>query len=225
VKTRPGTYGGRSLEQRQADRRRQLVEAALEIWREHGWSAVTMRGVCTRARLTDRYFYEHFSDRDALLVAVWDQVRDTTIARVLDAIASRLDQDPISQLRGAIAELVHNLGDDPRGAQLLFGEHTGSAALEQCRQQTLQQFTDLLVALAGPHLRDGADAEELRMSALMGIGGFVELVTAWQAGIIDTDAERVIEHSARVGALLAAQYLRQEGSSTTTGMVRSVLDS
>ena len=44
VPTGSRTYGGRSAEQRQAARRRQLVDAALDIWDEQGWAAVTMRG-------------------------------------------------------------------------------------------------------------------------------------------------------------------------------------
>lgn len=207
VRSKAGTYGGLSLAQRQTDRRRQLVDAALDIWGEQGWAAVSMRGVCAHARLTDRYFYESFADRDALLVAVWDQVRDETIARILRAIHSKLGEGPMAQLRAAIAELVEHLGDDPRGAALLFGEHTGSAALEQRRQQTLQQFTDLLVALAQPYLRPGADPVELRMSTLIGIGGFVELINAWRAGILATDAGHIIDHTARLGEVLAAQYL------------------
>ncbi|WP_278258124.1 TetR family transcriptional regulator [Nocardioides convexus] len=51
-------YGGKTAEQRRAERREALLAAAVDIWQESGWAAVTMRGVCARAGLTDRYFYE-----------------------------------------------------------------------------------------------------------------------------------------------------------------------
>src|SRR5512139_974724 len=76
------TYGGRSAEERRSERRHRLVDAALAIWGEQGWAAVTMRQVCARAGLIDRYFYESFPDRDALLVAVWDQLRDEAAERL-----------------------------------------------------------------------------------------------------------------------------------------------
>ena len=71
-------YGGQTAEQRHTERRKQLIEAALRIWSEEGWTAVTMRRVCSVARLTDRYFYESFADREALLAAAWDFLRQDT---------------------------------------------------------------------------------------------------------------------------------------------------
>jgi AcrR family transcriptional regulator len=201
------TYGGRSAEERQAARRRQLVDAALDIWDDQGWAAVTMRGVCSAAGLTDRYFYESFADRDALLVAAWDQVRDDTVALLLGAIVDKLDRPPMAQLRAVIAELVHHLGE--HRARLFFGDHAGSDVLEKRRQQTLQHFSTLLIEMARPFLRPGADENGLRMSTLIGVGGFVELVSAWRAGVVRADAEQIIEHATAVGAVLAARYVRE----------------
>lgn len=39
-----------------------------------GWQATTVRGICERARLNPRYFYESFSGLDELLVAVFDRI-------------------------------------------------------------------------------------------------------------------------------------------------------
>lgn len=36
--------------------------------------AVTVRAVCRSAGMTERYFYEHFSDRDTFVRAVYDHV-------------------------------------------------------------------------------------------------------------------------------------------------------
>ncbi len=210
MRTRSRTYAGRSAEQRTAQRRRRLVDAAMEIWGDQGWAAVTMRGVCARAGLIDRYFYESFADREALLAAVWDQVFEETMALLLEAIADKGDQHPIDQLRAAIAAFVHHVAGDARRARIAFGEHAGSPTLEQRRRQALQQATDLLVRTGRRYLEPGVDEDALRMSTLIGIGGFVELVTAWHAGVVDTDAERLIEHATEVGTALAARYLRAD---------------
>ena len=57
------TYGGVTAGQRRATRRAALIEAALDLFAEEGARAVSKRAVCARARLNDRYFYEHFTDR------------------------------------------------------------------------------------------------------------------------------------------------------------------
>lgn len=208
VRTKSRVYGGRSAEERRAERRRQLIDAAIEIWGDQGWSAVTMRGVCARAGLIDRYFYESFPEREALLVAVWDQMRDELIAKLV-AVLTEPVEDPIAQLRAGIATLVHDVATNPARARILFGEHTGNDALERRHIDALQQMTDLLIQLGRPFLRPGADVNGLRMSALIGIGGFVELITAWRAGVVDVPAEGIIDHAAEVGAALAARYLPQ----------------
>lgn len=77
------TYGGRTAQQRREERRRTLLDVGRELWCEQGWAAVTMRGVCARAELSDRYFYESFADREALLVAIAEDVRDETVGLLL----------------------------------------------------------------------------------------------------------------------------------------------
>lgn len=201
-------YGGKSAEQRRAERRAALVAAALDIWRELGWASVTMRGVCARAGLTDRYFYESFADRDALLATLWDQVRDETLQMLLDAIAPYADDGPLAQLRAALFAVVHHIGDEPQRAQILFGDHAGSAVLEQRRRETIQLAVDLLIDLARPHLRADVDEVGFRVNVLMGIGGFVETMLAWRSGLVEADADELVEHLAGLGAALAPQFLQ-----------------
>ncbi len=210
TRKRSGVYGGRSAEQRRSERRHKLITAAMEIWQEQGWAAVTMRGVCARAGLIDRYFYESFADRDVILTAVWDQVRDDTLALLLDSIADKREQPPLVQLRIAIAAFVHNMADNPGQAQIFFGDHAGSPVLQQRREDILHRATDILTAMARPYLVPDVDENTFRMTVLMGIGGFIELITAWHAGIIDADADRVIEHAADIGETLGARFLSDE---------------
>lgn len=127
------------------------------------------------------------------------------LPRALHAVDS--NSAPATLLRVAISDMVHHLAADLDGAQLLFSANLGTPVLRQCRERTLQRFADVLVALAEPQLREGVDPGEPRMSTLMGVGGFVELVTAWQAGSLETDGERLIDHAARVTTLLADQHL------------------
>jgi AcrR family transcriptional regulator len=207
----PRKYGGRSAAERKAERYAALVSAAQEIWQEQGWAAVTMRGVCARAGLTDRYFYESFADRDALLVTLWDQMRDQTLEMLLDAVVGVSDQGPIEQLRAAVHAVVHHITDEPTRAQIIFGDHAGSAVLEQRRRDTVQMATDLMIGLARPFLRTGADERALRVNVLLGIGGFVELMLAWRSGLVDSEPDEIVGHLTDVGEALGSRFLRVDG--------------
>jgi AcrR family transcriptional regulator len=169
-----------------------------------------MRGVCAAAGLTDRYFYESFADRDALLATVWDQMRDQTLEMILAAILPHADGHPLDQLQAAHVAVVHHIADEPTRAQILFGDHAGSAVLEQRRRDTVRLTTDLLIDLARPYLRADVDEQEFRITVLIGIGGFVELMLAWRSGLIEADADTIVEHLDGVGAALAQRFLGEE---------------
>lgn len=203
-------WGGRTAAERHAERRQRLIDAATEIWVESGWAAVTMRGVCARTSLNDRYFYEHFADRDELLATVWDGIKDDLIANLVTVLTEDPGRPPIETLSKGIAVVVGRISDDPGWAQIMFGHHLGSAVLEQRRTAVLHQATDIMVGAAKPFLKPDADVLGLRMDALVGIGGFVELMTAWQAGLLEIDAPQVIDHCSRLGATLAAVYLKTD---------------
>jgi AcrR family transcriptional regulator len=77
----PRLWGGTTLTERREARRTALLEAALDLIGEAGAAAVTMRAVCRRAGLTDRYFYESFSDRDDLLDVLYRRWPRSTSSR------------------------------------------------------------------------------------------------------------------------------------------------
>ena len=207
MSAKAGVWGGRTAAERHAERRRKLIEAATEIWVESGWAAVTMRGVCARTSLNDRYFYENFADRDDLLCTVWDGVRDDLIAQLLGVLTEDRNRPPMDTLSKGIELVVRRISDDPGWAQIIFGRHLGSAVLEQKRTAILHQATNIMIGAAQPYLKPDADERGLRMDALVGIGGFVELVTAWHSGLVDAEAQEVIDHCSRIGTTLASVYL------------------
>ncbi|AVH24094.1 TetR/AcrR family transcriptional regulator [Nocardia cyriacigeorgica] len=204
------TWGGLTADERRAQRRTSLVEAALDIWIDNGWAAVTMRGVCQRSALNDRYFYEHFADRDELLAVVWDEVCAEVFAELASVVAENADRTPLEIMRAAIARSVE-LQSDPRGhARILLADHAGSAVLEQRRKTMLTDATNLLIATAWPYLRPGVDETAIRMSTLAGIGGFIELLSAWRTGVLDVAAERIVEHTSAIAAQLGTMFLPPE---------------
>jgi AcrR family transcriptional regulator len=69
-------WRGVSATERTAERRERLIEAALEVFATRGYSASTVRDVCREAGLTERYFYESFRNREALLAALADRIVD-----------------------------------------------------------------------------------------------------------------------------------------------------
>ena len=206
------TWGGLTAGERSAQRRTSLIDAALGIWIDSGWAAVTMRGVCQRAALNDRYFYEHFTDRDDLLGAVWDEVCAEVFADLATVVAEHMGATAAAVIRAAITRAVE-LQADPRGrARILLADHAGSAILEQRRKSMLTDATSLLILTAQPYLRPGVDETAVRMSTLAGIGGFIELLSAWRTGVIEVDADRIADHTTAIALQLGAMFLAEDAA-------------
>lgn len=79
-------YGGRGGEERRAERRERLLDAGLACYGEVGYHAATVRLICARAGLTERYFYESFANGEDLLCAVYLRHLDLQRARIASAM-------------------------------------------------------------------------------------------------------------------------------------------
>src|SRR5882757_7968266 len=109
----PRSYAGIDGSERQADRRRRLIEAGYDLLAEGGPAAMTVTGVCRRAGLTARYFYEHFANRDALLEAIVDAETEA-VTRVTYAATVAATGDPQARGEAGIRALLDALEKDPR---------------------------------------------------------------------------------------------------------------
>lgn len=82
---RRGRWSGVPLEDRHALRRDTLVAAGVELLGGEGGPALTVRAVCRHANLTERYFYESFTDREHFVRAVYDDVCTRAMATLTSA--------------------------------------------------------------------------------------------------------------------------------------------
>jgi AcrR family transcriptional regulator len=186
-----GVYGGVVASERQAGRRARLLEAALELLGTEGWQATTVRAICANARLTPRYFYESFADRDELLVALFDQLVAEAAGRVLEAVGSAED-DARAKARAAIGAFVELVTDDPRKARVLFMEAVGSEPLALRRFETVRMFAGL-VARQGREFYGVHGGSLVDTTALMLVGGLAETLLSWLDGTLDVTREQLIE--------------------------------
>jgi AcrR family transcriptional regulator len=193
--TRPGSgvYGGVDAAGRRERRRAALTEATLDLLGTEGWQAATVRAICSRARLTPRYFYESFADRDAVLLAVFDEV-SAEGARVAVAAVQDAPDDARAKSRAAIGAFIEFLTNDPRKARVLFVEAMGSETLGRRRFEMLRVFAGLVAEQARIFYRmpDATDPL-IETTALMLVGGLAETILAWLDGTLKITRAQLIE--------------------------------
>jgi len=190
--TRP--YGGRTLDERREARREQLIETGLDCLHTDGLSGISVRTVCTQARLTPRYFYENFANLDELLVALVDHVGDEVSGRALAAMLEYPD-DIAQQVREGLAAVFDVILSDPRKASVVLAA-TGHEAMQARQQQRFLGYVDLVVHnLTGSQVAS-VDQTRLRPMALFLIGGAVELISAKLSGLIELSDAEVVDRCA-----------------------------
>lgn len=199
-----GVYGGRTAQERQAERRARLVQAATEIWMVEGWAAVSMRAVCGRAKLTDRYFYAEFDNVHDLLGRLWDTANERALGVAAPALAGREDQTPRERLRAGIAAYISHLATHPDDARMLFGDSAGCEVLTSRQRGLRLQGVAIVAEFGEPFLAAGVSQVDFLVRTRMAIGGLVELLAAWQAGDIPGTVEEIVAHATTFCELLAA---------------------
>jgi AcrR family transcriptional regulator len=192
TRTVSGVYRGASAEQRRSERRRRLMDAALDIIGTQGWSATTVRAVCEQAHVGPRFFYESFDDIDALAAAVHDEIVETALTRALNAIAAAPDDLP-AKTYAVVETFITELTDDPRRARVTFAEAHGSETLMRRRFTAMRAIAEAMTEQAKDLLDLPPGGERvLRSLSLLLTGGVTELVLVWLNDGLDCDREELI---------------------------------
>lgn len=174
-------YGGVPAEERTRSRRAQLMDAALDFMGEGSWRSATVAGLCARAGLHKRYFYESFTDLDGVARGVIDLVAEAVAAAALGAYLSLPENAPLDeQARATLDAVIRVLVEDPRKAQTLFGPVSASLDVLEHRALALAGLTAVLVEHARTIHDVELEADSLATVApAFLVGGTGEAVLSW----------------------------------------------
>ena len=206
-----------SAEERQRNRRTRLIEAATELIGTRGVAAATVTAVCAESGVTSRYFYQHFSGRDALLRAVYQQLYATFQEVIVDAIPDA-GEPPEVLAYAPIRRLVSMIDNDPRLGLILFVESATEPLLRELRSELMAGFTDLVLREARLHL-DIADSAVgvAHLASTLGVGGLFEVLRRRLDGELEFTTDELVQHCAGfLGSLGNYVLLQNTDQSATT---------
>lgn len=187
-------HRGRTIEQRRAERRAALLDAALELFGTKGYAATSIEELCSTSYVTARYFYEEFGNREGLLLALYDAVT-TRVSEAVVAVEVPPGPDHVAvATRARVSAFVHAVTDDERVARVLLLESGGgSPALEARRRDVHSFFAAFVAERSFPYLAAGEiEARDFELLALLFVGALNEAVTHWV--VTPPDERRDIEH-------------------------------
>lgn len=177
-------YGKQTVDERRAARRERMLAAGLDAFGgPSGYRGTTIEALCTAAGVSTRNLYEEFGSREALLVALHDDLN----LRAAQAVAGALqDADPVdvpARVHGAVSAYLRVMTSDRRWARIALVETVGvSAEAEAARRAAIDRFVAMIEFEAGRLVDAGViPAREHHLTAVALAGALYGLVNTWSA--------------------------------------------
>lgn len=187
------TYGGRTLADRRIERRQRFLDAALAEFSGVGYAASSVTSLCRAAGLSRRQFYELFTDREQLLVELYDEIQGSARRAVDDALAHSTSHELTDLARTAMAAYMSAVGDDPRRAEVSFVQIVGvSPAVERHRLDGREVWIEFFVA-AMARFADREPSERERTLAMGFVGALTAIVHRWSSSSTPARIDDVVD--------------------------------
>ena len=173
-------YAGRAADERRAERRRRLLDAAVELFGTRGYAATTIEALYTEARLAPRHFYEQFSGREQLLRAVYDETIEA-VAAAVGAARQSAPQDVEGRVRAILAAFAGAMLSDPRRARIAYLEVPGtSRSLERHASRVVRGFAAVVEEEARAAAATGRLPDrDYALTSMLLVGGTNALLLDW----------------------------------------------
>ncbi|MFF4211355.1 TetR/AcrR family transcriptional regulator [Streptomyces sp. NPDC001796] len=200
LKQPTGRYGGRTAEERQAERRRRFLEAGLQLFGAGpGYRSTTVAALSEAAGLSTRQFYEEFHTLEDVLAALHLQVNDWAEQAAAAALAGAGDLPLAERAAAVFRAYAANVTSDPRRIRIAFVEIIGvSPRLEEQRLERRSRWVEFIcVEAARAAARGEAAPRDYRLAATAFIGSVNGLLHDWRAGWVDATLDEIVDELVR----------------------------
>jgi AcrR family transcriptional regulator len=182
-----------SQDERRAQRRGQLIAAAIAVYGERGYRQATVKAVCEAAGLTERYFYESFANSEDLLIASFNAVTYAVFAEIRQSAAAA-GATRAERARAMLRAYFTALQRDPRSARVFLVEIRGvSRAVDKAFDASLRAIGEEVARIAGP---EGGEPDPLLQAGV--VGGVIHIALRWIEDGYSPDIERVTDSAMRL---------------------------
>jgi len=127
--------------------RQRLLEAAAAEFAQLGYSGASSESISRQAGMSKATFYEHFSNKEECIIALFDAAAGNVAKAMAAAARSAGRADATERMKAGTRAFLTSLAEHPDYAQTLLVEIIGAgpkAALR--RDQIIQSFADVLDA-------------------------------------------------------------------------------
>jgi AcrR family transcriptional regulator len=186
---------------RQADRRRQILEAAVKVFAAKGFHGARVSDVAKEAGVAYGLVYHYFNSKAELLEAIFRGTWTDMLARVQEVEASGVPAE--EAVRQVTALLLRTWRRDPDLVRVLIREVTRN----QYVQEEIEEITHAMEVLENIVRRgqEGGDFRadlDPRLAAVVFYGALDEVLSGWVLGQLPDSDEDIARAEQNVVAVL-----------------------
>jgi TetR/AcrR family fatty acid metabolism transcriptional regulator len=181
-------------EPREAERRRTILRAAIDVFAEKGYHGCRIADVAQQAGVAYGLVYHYFQNKDELLKSVFDVGWSGFVARIREAAEG--ERGLPEKIRQVCEVAFEAYRVDPRGVRVIIFEVARSPAGEDVnRRASFDEVIGICEAMfvkaqARSELREGLDP---RLAALMLFGAVEYGLTGFVIGMFDANDQDVLD--------------------------------
>lgn len=149
-----------------AQRREQLIDAALDVILEQGYERVSIEAIARQAGVTRPVIYDHFPNLGRLLYALVEREERISVEQLEEVVPGALHgRDPVEVLAGSVRRFLEAVASRPATWRIILLPLEGTPQVvrdlvETNRGRTLERITQLVRwALERPELPADLDVE------------------------------------------------------------------
>ncbi|MGE5591623.1 MAG: TetR/AcrR family transcriptional regulator [Bacillota bacterium] len=169
----------KKVEQRLAARELTILDAARQVFAEHGYHGSTMREIASRAGVATGTLYLYFANKEALYVALLERLTNLVLQSIVAARATR--GDVLSKLEASISAAMEVFAENADLARIVLVQAAGA---DPSFEERLAQVHRALAGFVRQDLEEAVAAGILptldcEVASLAWVGTFYEVVMSW----------------------------------------------
>ena len=173
----------------QPDAPGRLARAAFELFAERGYEQTTVADIASRAGLTERTFFRHFSDKREVLFSGQSQLTEALVSSIAGAPESSGPLAAVAVALATVGEYFEEIRDRARHRQAII------AANPELRERELIKLASLATAMAGALRERGVPEPAASLAAEAGMAVFRIAFERWVSDAGQPDLPTIIRES------------------------------
>tara|TARA_R110001592_G_scaffold140266_1_gene361017 strand:+ start:17275 stop:17916 length:642 start_codon:yes stop_codon:yes gene_type:complete len=201
-------YDGIEAGNRTENRKQKLLLAGLEVFGTEGYGKATIKSICMKAQLTERYFYESFKNKEDLLCEVYTLLIEQLKSEFEELIKQPIDE-PRKLMKTAFSQYFKHLRDDPFRAKVQLFEVLGVSQRVDAHYQAAMRIVaseiDKVMCLFFPSAKIKYPNRSILACALS--GAMLQVANEWVLSDYQQSIEEIADQLTDVYMAVGKQLL------------------